>query len=154
IYGSEVARVSMKTDETEGPQVAERFGIDFTDTPGIGTGKFSLENVLEQGTLAKQHVVVHVLNGASAISAEDVRLRRALLGGGSRSITVVNKVDLLDVAEQTQFLESVRSKLGLEPGDVVLVSAKRGTGVPELVRRIADLLPSAMQDTFIGQQRA
>src|SRR5678815_2590789 len=43
IYGSEVARVSMRTDETAGPLVAERFGIDFTDTPGVGTGKFSLE---------------------------------------------------------------------------------------------------------------
>src|SRR5258706_13570275 len=75
IYGSEVARVSMRTDETTGPQVAERFGIDFTDTPGVGTATFSLENVLELGVLAGQHIIIHVLNGASAVSAEDERLQ-------------------------------------------------------------------------------
>ena len=36
----------------------------------------------------------------------------------------------------------------------MLVSAKRGTGVDELVQRIADLLPAALQDAFIAQQRA
>src|SRR5262249_22322367 len=103
IYGSEVARVSMRTDETQGPQIAERFGIDFTDTPGVGTGKFSLENVLDLGVLAGQHIIIHVLNGASAISAEDEKLQRAVRGASARSITVVNKVDLLDTREQREF---------------------------------------------------
>src|SRR3977135_2427013 len=52
IYGSEVARVSMRTDETQSAQVTERFGIDFTDTPGVGTGKFSLDGSLEDGVLS------------------------------------------------------------------------------------------------------
>src|ERR671934_3080555 len=80
IYGAEVARVSMRTDETDTPQVAERFGIDFTDTPGVGTTKFSLEDVLERGLLTGQHIVIHVLNGASAISSEDEKLQRAIRG--------------------------------------------------------------------------
>src|SRR5215475_5003212 len=105
VYGSEVARVSMRTDETQGPQTAERFGIDFTDTPGVGTGRFSLERVIDLGLLQGQHIVVHVLNGASAISAEDEKLRRALQGAKARSITVVNKIDLLDPDERRQFLE-------------------------------------------------
>src|SRR5687767_14331773 len=46
IFGSEVARVSMQTDVTKSPQIAERFGIDFTDTPGVGTSRFSLDDVL------------------------------------------------------------------------------------------------------------
>jgi len=37
---------------------------------------------------------------------------------------------------------------------VLLVSAKRGTGIVELVARIAELLPSALQDAFIAAQRA
>src|SRR5262249_24197147 len=113
IYGAEVARVSMRTDETVGPQVAERFGIDFTDTPGMGTGKFSLENVLDLGVLSGQHIVVHVLNGASAVSAEDEKLQRAVRGASVKSITVVNKIDLLELAEQRQFVDSACAKLGL-----------------------------------------
>jgi small GTP-binding protein len=154
IYGSEVARVSMRTDETQKAQTAERFGIDFTDTPGVGTGKFSLESIIDLGLLERQHIVVHVLNGTSAISADDEKLRRALQGAKARSITVVNKVDLLDPDERRQFLESVFDKLGLRESEILLVSAKRGAGIPELVQRIADLLPSALQDAFIAQQRA
>src|SRR5262252_112152 len=154
IYGSEVARVSMRTDETESAQVAERFGIDFTDTPGIGTARFSLSGVLDTGILERQHIVVHVLNGASAISKEDEQLRRALESSRVRSITVVNKVDLLDDVERGQYLESVFDRLGLREHDVLLVSAKRGTGIPVLVQRITELLPAALQDAFIAQQRA
>jgi small GTP-binding protein len=154
IYGAEVARVSMHTDETKTAQVAERFGIDFTDTPGVGTGRFSLDDVLESGVLEGQHIVIHVLNGASAISAEDERLQRTLRGAGARCLTVVNKVDLLEPDEQIQFVESVHDKLGLAEGEVMLVSAKRGTGMTALVQRITELLPTALQDAFIAQQRA
>jgi small GTP-binding protein len=154
IYGSEVARVSMRTDETAGPQVAERFGIDFTDTPGVGTSKFSLENVLDLGVLSGQHIIVHVLNGASAISKEDEKLQRVVRGASARSITVVNKVDLLDENERSEFVDSACAKLGLREDEILLVSAKRGTGIAELVRKIADLLPTALQDAFIAQQRA
>jgi len=154
IYGSEVARVSMRTDETQGPQVAERFGIDLTDTPGVGTAKFSLDSVLDLGVLQGQHIVVHVLNAASAISSEDEKLRRALRGSKARTVTVVNKIDLIDEVERRQYLESVFDKLGLRESEVLMVSAKRGTGIPELVQRIADLLPSALQDAFIAQQKA
>jgi small GTP-binding protein len=154
IYGSEVARVSMRTDETSTPQTAERFGIDFTDTPGVGTGKFSIDDVLDQGLLTGQHIIVHVLNGASAISAEDEKLQRIVRGASVRSITVVNKIDLLEEDERRQFVESASEKLGLREDELMLVSAKRGTGVVELVNRIAELLPSALQDAFIAQQRA
>jgi small GTP-binding protein len=153
IYGSEVARVSMRTDETENPQTAERFGIDFTDTPGVGTGKFTLESVLDLGVLAGQHIIVHVLNGASAISAEDEKLQRTVRGAAARSITVVNKIDLLDDRERREFVDSASAKLGLREDEILLVSAKQGTGIAELVRRIADLLPAALQDSFIAQQR-
>ncbi len=37
IYGENVAKASMQTVETTEAQTQERFGIDFTDTPGIGT---------------------------------------------------------------------------------------------------------------------
>src|SRR6266542_1612487 len=154
IYGSEVARVSMRTDETAGAQVAERFGIDFTDTPGVGTSKFTLDNILEQGLLLGQHIIIHVLNGAAAISAEDEKLQRVIRGAAARSITVVNKVDLLEEREQREFLDSIYSKLGLRDDEVLLVSAKRGTGVPQLVGRIAELLPNAVQDSFIALQKA
>jgi small GTP-binding protein len=154
IFGTEVARVSMQTDETKSPQIAERFGIDFTDTPGVGTSRFTLDGVLELGVLQGQHIILHVLNGASAVSAEDEKLARVIRGASARSIVVINKIDLLDEREKAEFLASVVARLGVFENEVMMVSAKRGTGVPALVQRITDLLPSALQDSFIAAQRA
>jgi len=154
LYGERVASVSMKTDETVEAQTRERFGIDFTDTPGFGTGRFSLDKVTELGVFDQQHVVIHVLNGTTAISDEDVRLHEAIERSSSRRLTVVNKVDLLDDRELSEVAQSMSDKLGLSPDRFLFVSARRGTNVPELVEHIAFLLPEAMQDAFIGQQRA
>ncbi len=154
IYGEERAAVSMRTDETQVAHTENRFGIDFTDTPGIGTGKFSLEKVEQMAVFDRQHVVIHVLNGASAISEEDERLHELIERSGARRVTVVNKADILDARERAEFAESLKEKLGLFEGDYLFVSAKRRLHIDRLVRRIADILPEAMQDAFIGQQRA
>lgn len=154
VYGDQIARVSMRTDETQELQHAERFGVDFTDTPGIGTAKFSLEKVVESGVLDRQHVIVHVLNGTSAIAAEDERLHEALEKSIARRVTAVNKADLLDEKERDEVAESVGEKLGLGRNDFLFVSAKRGIHIDRLVRRITDLIPDAMRDSFIAQQQA
>jgi len=154
IYGEKRASVSMRTDETRAAQVERRFGIDFTDTPGIGTGKFSLEKVEQMAVFDRQHVVVHVLNGATAISAEDEALHELLAKTKARRVTVVNKVDILDDREKAEFTESIAEKLGLFPEDFLFVSAKKQLHIDELVVRIAEVLPEAMKDAFIGQQRA
>jgi small GTP-binding protein len=154
IYGADVARVSMMTDETKTPQIAERFGIDFTDTPGVGTSRFSLDDVLGLGVLQSQHIILHVLNGAAAVSAEDEKLARVIRGASAQSIVVINKIDLLDERERAEFFASAVARLGVPENDVLMVSAKRGTGVPALVQRITDLLPNALQDAFIAAQRA
>ena len=154
IYGERVAKVSMKTDETTPDDMLtkERFGIDFTDTPGFGTERFSLDTIA--ALLDGQHVVVHVLNGAASISAEDHRLHANLGESHARRVTVVNKVDLLDESEQADVRSSVREKLGLERDAFLFISAKRGTNIPSLVQRITELLPEAMQDAFVAQQQA
>lgn len=154
IYGAEVASVSMRTDETEAAQTEERFGIDFTDTPGVGTSKFSLDKVVEMGVFEKQHIVLHVLNGVTAISAEDEHLHEVIEQCSAARITVVNKADLLDEREKNEFAQSVEEKLGLFEKDFLFVSAKTGDGLSELVEAITDALPDAMQDAFIAQQRA
>ncbi len=154
IYGEKRASVSMRTDETQTAQVERRFGIDFTDTPGIGTSKFSLDKVEKMAVFDRQHVVVHVLNGATAISAEDEALHEMLAKTRARRITVVNKVDILDQNEKAEFVQSISEKLGLFEEDFLFVSAKKNLHIDELVGAIAEALPEAMKDAFIGQQRA
>jgi small GTP-binding protein len=154
IYGAKVASVSMKTDETtpDNMSTRERFGIDFTDTPGFGTEKFSLDTVGK--LLEGQHVVVHLLNGTAAISSDDHRLHEILMQGRAKSLSVVNKADLLGETEKSDVTGSMKEQLALDPDQFLFVSAKRGTNVAELVRRITALLPDAMRDAFIAQQQA
>ena len=154
IYGEHKAAVSMRTDETKETQTESRFGIDFTDTPGIGTGKFSLEKVEQMAVFDRQHVVIHVLNGATAISEEDEQLHELIERSKARRVTVVNKMDILDDRERSEFAESMGEKLGLFEQDFLFVSAKRQINIDQLVGHIADILPDAMQDAFIGQQKA
>lgn len=154
IYGDTVAKVSMRTDETTETFSCERFGIDFTDTPGIGTGKFSLDKVRQMGVFNRQNVVIHVLNGASAITEEDELLHELIEQSSARRLTVVNKVDILDEDEQHEYAVSMREKLGLLPKDFLFVSAKRKIGISELIQSISAILPDAMRDAFIAQQHA
>ncbi len=154
IYGEKVAKVSMRTDETTETFCRERFGIDFTDTPGIGTGKFSLEKVRQMAVFDRQNVVIHVLNGASAISEEDEQLHELSEQSIAKRITVVNKVDILDEDEQSEYAESIMEKLGLLPENFLFVSAKRKIGIPHLIHHIVNVLPEAMQDAFIAGQNA
>ena len=154
IYGADKAAVSMRTDETKETQTENKFGIDFTDTPGIGTGKFSIEKVEQMAVFDRQHVVIHVLNGATAISSEDEQLHDLITRSKAHRVTVVNKVDILDERERREFSESMGEKLGLFENDFLFVSAKRNIDIDRLVRHIADVLPDAMQDAFIGQQKA
>ncbi|GAK50298.1 GTP-binding protein engA [Candidatus Moduliflexus flocculans] len=105
IYGENVAKVSMRTDETTEMQSREKFGIDFTDTPGIGTAKFSFEKVKQMGVFDRQHIVIHVLNGASAISEQDEHLHELITQSSTKRVTVVNKVDILDLSEQEEYAQ-------------------------------------------------
>ena len=66
----------------------------------------------------------------------------------------MNKEIPIDDRERAEFAESVMEKLGLREQDFLFISAKRHHNIDLLVRRIADILPDAMQDAFIAQQRA
>lgn len=153
IYGEDAAPVSMRTDETQETRTLEVFGMDLTDTPGFGTERFSLDEVARIGAFDEQQVVVHVLNGAAAIAAEDARLHQLLERSDARRVTVVNKVDLLEERERQEYAASAEEKLGIPAGELLFVSARRGDGVGQLIERILDLLPEAMHDAFIAQQQ-
>jgi len=153
IYGSEVAKVSMRTDETRTTQTEEVFGLDLTDTPGFGTERFSLDEVVEKGAFDQQQVVIHLLNGVTAISADDQRLHRLLERSKAKRITAVNKVDLLEEREQEEYAASALEKLGLQREELLFVSAKEGIGIERLIEQILERIPEAMQDAFIAQQQ-
>ena len=154
IYGEDAEKVSMRTKKRTKTSCRERFGIDFTDTPGIGTGKFSFEKVREMKVLDRQDAVIHVLNGASTLTEDDERLHELIEQSGATRVTVVNKVDFLNEQEQAKYTKTIKEKLGLLPKDFVFVSTTQGIGISQLIQQIADSLPDGLRDAFIAQQQA
>ena len=154
IYGTQASRVTAKTNGTRSALTCEKFGMEFTDMPGIGTKAFTLERVLEAGVLDRQHIVIHVLNGVAAISADDVLLHCKLEDAASHRLTVANKADLLTGEERAEYAVGVHEQLGLTGREFSFVSARTGEGVPDLIRMIVHALPDALKDAFIAQQQA
>jgi len=87
--------------------------------------------------IAAADVIVHVVDGSHPDPAAQLATVRDVLGeAGARSIpeiVAINKADLVDDDRRLELR-------GLEP-DAVLVSARTGEGIEELLRRIADALP-------------
>ena len=144
----------MKTGETTVCFSREHLGVELTDSPVYGTRGFSLDCMLEDGLLEDQHVIIHLLNGAGAVTEDDVRLHGLLEEASTHRVTAVNKVDLLDEQERAEFSAGVFEQLGLQEEELIFVSARRGDGADELVRTIAEILPAALRDGFIACQQA
>ena len=112
IYGAEVARVSMQTDDHRPPKWPSDSASISPTRPAWAPANFR-STICSSRSLSGQHIVIHVLNGASAVSAEDEKLHRIARGASARSLTVINKVDLLDERERREFVESATARLGL-----------------------------------------
>ena len=154
IYGKDAERVSLRTDSSQETADLECFGIDFTDTPGIGTARFSSEKVREMRVFDHQDAVIHVLNGAASLTEDDERLHELIEQSDTARVTVVNKSDLLNEQEQDVYAAKITERLGLLPKDVVFVSAKTGSGMSQLIHHIAERLPEGLQDAFVAKQQA
>lgn len=154
IYGEKTEKVSMRTEKTTETSCRKRFWVDFTDTPGIGTAKFSFEKVQQMKVFDRQDLAVHVVNGASPLTEDDERLHELIEQSQAARVTVVNTEDLLNEQEQAQYAETIKEKLGLLPKDVVFISTTQGLGIPQLIQQIANNLPDRLRDAFIAQQQA
>ena len=142
IVGQKLAITSPKPQSTRnrvvGIHTAENAQFVLLDTPGLLEPRYELQKTMRDAALsalADADVILYLVDGsrgeftplseAAALTAEP----RVPV------ITVITKDDLLDAERR----HSVRELLP----DALLVSALSGTGVDELVDRIADLLPES-----------
>lgn len=72
IFGKGIQETGAQTDLTREDKEATRFGIIFTDTRGFGTKLVPVEEI--KRVLHDQNLIIHCINGMTAISEEDVDL--------------------------------------------------------------------------------
>jgi GTP-binding protein Era len=118
----------------------------FVDTPGFHKPREALGeklNAMVLSTLRDVDFIVFVLDGAQTIGRGDLFIAGELAKVDTPALAVVNKVDLIDEVKMRSQVEVARH---MHPfTDVMAVSARAGSGIPELVEILMRDLPEGPQ---------
>jgi GTP-binding protein LepA len=113
----------------------ELFMLNFIDTPGHVDFHYEVQKALQACEGA-----ILVVDSTQGVQAQTVANAYAAIEAGLEIIPVINKIDLPS-ADPTRVAEEIEQVLGFPAEDAILVSAKTGQGVDELIARLCDQLP-------------
>jgi GTP-binding protein LepA len=116
-------------------QDGEEYQLNLIDTPGHVD--FSCE---VSRSLASCEGVLLVVDASQGVEAQTLANAYLAINHGLDIIPVINKVDLPS-ADIPRVKEMIEQTVGLDANDAMLVSAKSGLGVPELLEAIVKRLP-------------
>jgi GTP-binding protein LepA len=110
--------------------------INFIDTPGHVDFNYEVSRAL---TACEGAILV--VDATQGVQAQTVVNAYLAIGQNLEIIPVINKVDLPSARPYEVAME-IEQVLGLKAEDCLLVSAKTGQGIPELLAAICEKLPS------------
>ena len=113
----------------------ERYELNLIDTPGHVDFTYEVSR-----SLAACEGAILVVDASQGIQAQTLSNLFLALDAGLEIIPVLNKIDLPG-AEPDRRKEEVHDLIGTDPDEILLVSAKEGLGVPELLEAIVKRLP-------------
>src|SRR5258708_2404389 len=116
-------------------QDGEEYQLNLIDTPGHVDFSYEVPRALEECECA-----MRVGDGSQGVEAQTLANAYLAINHGLEIIPVINKVDLPS-AEVPRVKEMIEQTIGLDTKDALLVSAKTGLGVPEVLEAIVKRLP-------------
>ncbi len=122
------------------PQSGEFAGqeivMQMIDTPGHVDFTYEVSRALEACEGA-----ILLVDAAQGIEAQTLANLYMAMDKDLEIIPVLNKIDL-PAADPEKYALEVANIIGCEPEDVLRVSGKTGQGVPELLDKVAELIPA------------
>ena len=118
----------------------ESYELNLIDTPGHVDFTYEVSR-----SLAACEGAILVVDASQGIQAQTLSNLFLAMEAGLEIIPILNKIDLPG-AEPERRREEVVGLLGCKPEDVLLVSAKEGIGIPELLEAIVHRVPAPSGD--------
>ena len=118
----------------------EEYQLNLIDTPGHVDFSYEVSRAL-----ASCEGALLVVDASQGVEAQTLANAYLAINHGLEIIPVINKIDLpsADVARAKEMIEQT---VGLDTKDAMLVSAKSGLGVPELLEAVVKRLPPPKGD--------
>ena len=146
IVGEKVAIVSPRPQTTRrairGVATGDGWQLVVVDLPGVQRPRDPLTERMQRRMESELHAsdaALFVVNGHEQIGAGDRFIAEAIKDVGVPTVTVMNKVDLLNRAQTVERLQQV-ADLGVQ-GEIFPLSAKTGAGIGDVVAGLVELMP-------------
>ena len=118
----------------------DSFELNLIDTPGHVDFTYEVSR-----SLAACEGAILVVDASQGIQAQTLSNLFLALDAGLEIIPILNKIDLPG-AEPEQRRKEVVDLLGCRPEDILMVSAKEGVGIPELLEAVIERVPAPSGD--------
>jgi GTP-binding protein LepA len=114
--------------------------LNLIDTPGHVDFGYEVSR-----SLAACEGVVLVVDAAQGIEAQTLANCYLALENNLEIVAALNKIDL-PAAEPERYADEIERVLGIRAEDILLISAKTGQGVPELMDAVIERIPAPQGD--------
>ena len=121
-------------------QDGELYILNLIDTPGHVDFGYEVSRSMRavEGSLL-------VVDASQGVEAQTLANVYQALDAGHEIVPVLNKIDL-PAAEPDRIREQIEDVIGLDASDAVMISAKSGLGVPDVLEAIVTRLPAPSGD--------
>ncbi|MEA2706783.1 MAG: GTP-binding protein LepA [Gemmatimonadaceae bacterium] len=118
----------------------QEYELNLIDTPGHVDFTYEVSR-----SLAACEGAILVVDASQGIQAQTLSNLFLALDAGLEIIPILNKIDLPG-AEPEQRRQELADLLGIDPAEILLVSAKEGVGIPELLEEVVRKVPAPEGD--------
>ncbi|WP_345978214.1 translation elongation factor 4 [Sulfurimonas sp. HSL3-7] len=118
----------------------KHYNLNLIDTPGHVDFSYEVSK-----SLASSDGALLIVDAAQGVEAQTIANVYLALDNNLELLPVINKIDL-PAAEPERVAEEIETSIGIDATDALMVSAKSGLGIRELIDAIVERIPAPEGD--------